>query len=153
MLVIVKMSSLVFKADATEAAPIDKASPVTASGTKPGVVAKKREEVQHMWNEKSFLSSSSQPQLVGAVRPRLQSMTMPAPHAPHCISLDALQRLVNLSYFALGAILPMQCPHDRNGASFVASAKNGVMIQVMISALESALSSLAFPYGLTTHID
>ena len=60
----------------------------------------------------SFLSSSSQPQLVEAVRPRLQSMTMAALHAPDCIGLDALQWLVNLSYFALGAILSMQSPHD-----------------------------------------
>ena len=46
VLVIVKTSGLVTKAGAKEAAPVDKASPVTASGTKLSVVAKKREEVQ-----------------------------------------------------------------------------------------------------------
>ena len=44
-------------------------------------------------------------------------------------------------------MLPMQSPHDRNGAGFVASAEDGVMVQVMISALESISNPAHQPFG------
>ena len=93
--------------------------------------------------------------LSGRNQPASGISAVAAYHSLRCMfRSDGTDNKGLLSDFALGAVFPMQSPHDGNSPRFIAPTKDRIVIQVMISArISFVLIPRAFIMGLTVHID